>query len=93
MLDVLYKKAKGYQVTEVVREFGMDEEGNPKLIKEKKATKFVPPDLSAIKTYMELKDASLYSMSTEELLQEKRKLLNKLSNTTSKAKEKNEKKY
>lgn len=80
MLDVLYKKAKGYEVTEVTKEYGMDEEGNPKLVKEKTATKYVPPDLSAIKAYMELKDASLFAMSEQDLLKEKRKLLRELKN-------------
>lgn len=75
MLDVLYKKAKGYEVTETTREYGMDEEGNPKLVKEKTATKFVPPDLAAIKAYMELKDGELYSMSDEDLKKERTKLL------------------
>lgn len=88
MLDVLYKKAKGYEVTEVTKEYGMDEEGNPKLIKEKTATKFVPPDLSAIKAYMELKDSELYNMSESELIKERRKLLRELRSVTPKEGEK-----
>lgn len=80
MLDVLYKKARGYQVTETTKEYGVDEDGKPRLVKEKKATKYVPPDLSAIKTYMELKDAALFNMSKEELLKEKNKLLKELKN-------------
>lgn len=80
MLDVLYKKAKGYEVIETTKEYGIDEDGNPKLVKEKTATKYIPPDLSAIKTYMELKDASLFNMSEEDLLKEKRKLLRELKN-------------
>ena len=75
MLDVLYKKAKGYEVTETTREYGVDEEGNAKLLKEKTSTKYVPPDLSAIKAYMDLKDGELYSMSDEELKKERNKLL------------------
>ncbi len=78
MLDVLYKKAKGYEVTEITKEYGIDEDGNPKLIKEKTATKFVPPDLSAIKAYMELKDSELYNMSETDLIKERRKLLREL---------------
>lgn len=75
MLDVLYKKAKGYEVTETTREYGIDEEGNPRLTKEKTATKFIPPDLAAIRAYMELKDGELYSMSDGELKKEREKLL------------------
>lgn len=90
MLDVLYKKAKGYEVTEVTKEYGMDEDGNPKLVKEKTATKYIPPDLSAIKAYMEIKDASLYNMSEADLQKEKQKLLRQLK--TARVKESNEKK-
>ncbi len=80
MLDVLYKKATGYEVTETVREYGVDEEGNQRLVKEKTATKYVPPDLSAIKAYMELKDGEIYSMTDEELAEERNKLLLELGN-------------
>ncbi len=82
MLDVLYKKATGYEVTETTREYGVDEEGNSKLIKEKTSTKFVPPDLAAIKAYLEMKDGELYSMTDEELKKERRKLLKELKNPT-----------
>ena len=79
MLDVLYKKATGYEVTETTREYGVDDDGNEILIKEKKSTKYVPPDLSAIKAYLELRDGELYSMSDEELKKERKKLLSELS--------------
>ena len=75
MLDVLYKKAKGYDVTETTVEYGFDEEGNRRVIKEKTSTKYVPPDLSAIKAYMELQDTELRKMRTEDLLKEKKRLL------------------
>jgi len=79
MLDVLYKKAKGYEVTETTREYAVADDGKTTtLLKEKTSTKHVPPDLSAIRAYMELKDAELYSMSDEELKKEKRKLLQEL---------------
>lgn len=82
MLDVLYKKATGYEVTETTREYGVDEEGNSKLIKEKTSTKFVPPDLAAIKAYLEMKDEELFSMTDEELKKERRKLLRELKNSS-----------
>ncbi len=53
MLETLYKKAKGYDVEEVVYEYSVDENGNRQLAKEKHSVKHVPPDLSAIKAYME----------------------------------------
>ena len=52
MLDVLYKKARGYDVEEINREYVVDEDGNKKLVKEKTTVKHVPPDLSALKAYM-----------------------------------------
>ncbi len=78
MLDVLYKKATGYEVTETTREYGVDEEGNRQLLREKTATKYVPPDLSAIKAYMEIKDGELYSMTDDELKAERARLLGEL---------------
>lgn len=81
MLDVLYKKAKGYEIEEINREYVVDEDGNQKLVKEKTTTKHIPPDLSALKTYMELKDSELTKMSTEELKKERMRLLKELKNS------------
>ena len=78
MLETLYKKAKGYDVEEVVSEYNVDEEGNRVLSKEKRTIKHVPPDLSAIKAYMELKDSEISRMGTEELKKEKQRLLREL---------------
>lgn len=78
MLETLYKKAKGYDVEEVVCEYNVDENGERVLSKEKHSTKHVPPDLSAIKAYMELRDSGLSKMGTEELLKEKKRLLKEL---------------
>lgn len=78
MEDVLYKKAKGYEVEEINREYVVDEEGNRKLVKEKTSTKYIPPDLNALKVYMELKDTELSRMSTQELNSEKLRLLREL---------------
>lgn len=81
MLDVLYKKAKGYDVEEINREYVVDEDGNQRLVKEKTTIKHVPPDLSALKAYMDIRDSELTKMSTEELKQEKLRLLRELRNT------------
>ena len=78
MLDVLYKKARGYDVEETTREYVVDEEGVKRLVKEKTSVKHVPPDLSALKTYMELRDTELTRMSDEELEKEKERLLQEL---------------
>ncbi len=92
MLDVLYKKAKGFKFTETTKEYGVDEEGNQRLIKEKMTTKFAPPDLSAIKAYMELKDAALVNMSEEELIEEKNRLIKELKSSKKTKKESYEQK-
>ncbi len=82
MLDVLYKKARGYDVEEINREYVIGEDGNKKLVKEKTTVKHVPPDLSALKAYMELKDTELSKMSNEELIKEKERLIGELKKTT-----------
>lgn len=79
MLDMLYKKACGYTVREKVQEYGFDEEGHRKLIKEKVHIKYIPPDVTAIKAYMKSIDKSLYEMSEEDLKKEKQRLLFQLS--------------
>lgn len=79
MQDILYKKACGYTIEEKVQEYGFDEEGRARLLKEKIHSKYIPPDMTAIKTYMECKDKALFEMSAEQLAKEKQRLLNELS--------------
>ena len=79
MLDVLKKKAVGYDVTEVTQEYVADEDGGKKLVKEKVTTKHVPPDLTALKTYMELTDGDLNAMTDEELNKKRQELLSELA--------------
>ena len=50
--QALIKKAKGYTTKEVVEEFVV-EENDEKLIKKKITTKYIPPDLSAVKVVLE----------------------------------------
>lgn len=78
MLDILYKKACGYSVTETIKEYSYDEQGVAKLVKEKVQSKYIPPDMTAIKAYMESKDSEIYQMSEAELQKEKVKLLKEL---------------
>lgn len=84
MLDVLLKKAKGYQVVEKTQEYAVDEDGNKKLLKEKVSKKNVPPDITAIKTYLEVLDTEVYSMTNDELLAERERLIKTLKKEKSK---------
>ncbi|MDR3292878.1 MAG: hypothetical protein LBT20_02100 [Clostridiales bacterium] len=79
LIDALLKKAKGYEAKEVVDEFVVDESNLPVLSKRKVTYKDVPPDLGAVKAIAELAAEKEYrSLSTEELLREKRRLLKEL---------------
>lgn len=73
----LLKKAVGYSVKENCVEYVIDEEGNRKPVREKSQTKYYPPDIAALKAYLELKSAQdpLESMTDEELEEEKRRLI------------------
>ncbi|MBR1624590.1 MAG: hypothetical protein IJ676_02490 [Clostridia bacterium] len=88
MIDVLYKKARGYDVEESTKEYVVDEEGNKRLVKEKTSVKHIPPDLTALKAYMEVRDTELTSMSNEELKKEKERLLAELKENEEKEKKK-----
>lgn len=76
----LLKKALGYTADEVVCEYTLDEEGVQKLSKKKVTKKHYAPDISAVKilleNYSNLPD--VYSMTDEELLKERERLLNLL---------------
>ncbi len=87
MMETLYKKAKGYDVEEIVTEYSVDEEGNKTLSKEKRTVKHVPPDLAAIKAYLELRDAGLSRMTNEDLQKEKKRLLKELKKSEEKKNE------
>lgn len=79
--EALRKKALGYSTSEIVEEWGM-QDGSMQLVKRKVTTKDVPPDLSALKVYMEDEKESEYeAMSVEELMAERDKLLAQLKKT------------
>lgn len=80
ILDELLKKAKGYTQVEEITEYVIDEDGNKKAVKEKRQVKKVPPDVTAIKLYLEQqeKSNSLSTLSDEELEAEKQRLLEEL---------------
>ena len=71
----LIKKALGYDTTEVVEEYVGGEEGEVKLTKKKITKKNVPPDITALKLLMESSMRSVETMSEQELLQERDRLL------------------
>ncbi len=77
-LKALRKKALGYTAQEVIEEYATVD-GEMSLVKKKVTTKDVPPDLSAIKAYLEMSESSdLSSMSLDELIAERERLLNEL---------------
>ena len=85
--SALKKKAFGFDATEIVEEYALSEEGEIKLSKKKVTTKFVPPDVVALKMLIE-KAPSLTDYSDEELAAEKERLLDLLYRTEKKNKEK-----
>lgn len=77
LMDMLYKKAVGYVTQEVVEEFGGD---SGELIKRKVTCKPIPPDVSALKTYLELVKAEneFANLSDEQLEIERVRLIKSL---------------
>ncbi len=76
MEEALIRNAIGYDVQEITEEYSLENE----LVKRKVTTKHMPPDMSALKTLIELKseEGDLSKMSDEELAQLKIKLLSQL---------------
>ncbi|MBO4472646.1 MAG: hypothetical protein J5765_02430 [Clostridia bacterium] len=72
----LYKKAVGYTATEKTLEYSPEGE----LIKKKVTSKHYPPDITALKAYLELLsgEESIENMTDEELEKEKERLLKEL---------------
>ena len=79
LLHSLYKKAVGYTVNEKTMEYSPDGE----VVKKKVTSKHFPPDISALKAYLELisSEEDYESMTDEELEREKERLLKKLEET------------
>lgn len=80
LLKSLLKKAVGYNVSEVSEEYVVDNEGIEQLSKRKITKKYIPPDLTALKTYLELTESEkdYENMSDEELLNIKNELIKEL---------------
>lgn len=82
LTEALLKKAIGYTAKEEVVEYKL-EDGETYPVKKKISKKHYPPDLSAMKAYMELaKSDGLINYTNEELLLEKSRLLVELANST-----------
>ena len=81
IIKSLEKKARGYELQEVLEEYVLDDD-NLKLSKKKVSTKQIPPDTMAIKVLLELdslqQDDNLERLTDDELLKEKEKLLSYL---------------
>ena len=79
LLHSLYKKAVGYTVNEKTMEYSP--EGD--MVKKKVTSKHYPPDITALKAYLELvsKGEDYEAMSDEELESEKQRLLKQLEET------------
>ena len=77
ILDALYRKAIGGSIKEVTEEYGGEDGEN--LLKRKVTDKYVPPDVSALKTYIELAgEDDILTMSDEEKKKKKERLLKEL---------------
>ncbi|MDE7190948.1 MAG: hypothetical protein K2O35_00515 [Clostridia bacterium] len=78
--NAILRKAVGYDVQEVVEEYT----GENELLKRKVTNKHIPPDMTAIKTVLEIKgqENDLAKMSDAELKQLKTKLLRQLNELT-----------
>ena len=76
LANSLYKKAVGYTVTEKTMEYSPEGE----VVKKKVTSKHFPPDISALKAYLELisSEEDYESMTDEELAREKQRLLKEL---------------
>lgn len=87
VMSTLLKRAMGYTVEEIVEEYAGEERGG-ELIKRKVTTKPVPPDVTALKTYIELsrQDDGYASMTDDELAAEKERLIDEFMNEKKKTK-------
>ncbi|HCU55982.1 MAG TPA: hypothetical protein DIC18_01445 [Clostridiales bacterium] len=76
LVNSLYKKAVGYTVTEKTTEYSPEGE----VIKRKVTSKHYPPDIVALKAYLELISSGedYEKLSDEELESEKERLLKEL---------------
>lgn len=77
--QALVKKALGYDVKEIIEEYSGEKDGEVRLIKKKVTIKNVPPDVSALKILLDESESSLETLTDEQLIEEKTRLLNLLN--------------
>ena len=75
----LFKCAVGFDTSEVVEEYAVDE-GELKLVKRKVTKRDVPPDIKAVKMLLD-GEADIAGMSDEELEERRKKLIEMLKET------------
>ena len=80
VIDQLLKKAQGYEQIEEITEYVIDDDGNKRAVREKRQVKLVPPDVSAIKLYIEQTEKSndIRRLTDEELEKEKARLVGQI---------------
>ena len=82
VFKALNKKALGYDTTETIEEYSLDENGEEKLVKKKITKKSVPPDISAVKVLFDLKslenDIDIKNLTDEELDEKIEQILKQL---------------
>ena len=80
ILKKLLRRAEGYTQTETQREYVIEEDGSRRAVKEKVVEKEVPPDVQALKIYLELTEyrSEFENMSDDEIKAEKIRLIKEL---------------
>ena len=80
ILKKLLRRAEGYTQTETQREYVIEEDGSRRAVKEKVVEKEVPPDVQALKIYLELTEyrSEFENMSDDEIKEEKIRLIKEL---------------
>lgn len=59
LFDILKKKAYGYEIEETIEEYSKNKElDDLELVKKKVTKKYVPPDLSAVKILIDIKNSN-----------------------------------
>lgn len=73
----LKKRALGYDSTEVTEEYQEKEDGSVKMIKRKVVSKNVPPDVTALKLFLDIENETddIKNLTDDELQEEKIRLI------------------
>lgn len=74
----LKKRAAGFYSRDVTEEFSATEDGEARLTKRKVNKKYIPPDVSALKELLSLESGGVETLSDEELLAERERLMKEL---------------